>query len=80
LVHSSDDDKYQEQEPQVNHVEFNQQETSSLHIPTVIQEQFYQQPLQQGEQLLVQPEDDTPYILPMIPHSDFVLQEDSLID
>jgi hypothetical protein len=80
LVHSSDDDKFQEEEPQVNHVEINQQETSSLHIPTVVQEQFDQLPLQQGEQLLVQPEDDTPYILPMIPHSDFVLQEDPLTD
>jgi hypothetical protein len=46
LVHSSDDDKFQEGEPQVNHVEINQQETSSLHIPAIIQEQFYQLPLQ----------------------------------
>jgi hypothetical protein len=29
---------------------------------------------------LVQPEDDTPYNFPMIPHSYFVLQEDPLID
>jgi hypothetical protein len=48
LVHSSDDDKFQEEEPQVNYVEFNQQETSSLHIPAVVQEQFDQIPLQQG--------------------------------
>ena len=46
LVHSSDDDKFQEEDPQVNHVEINQQETSSLHIPTVFQEQFNQLPLQ----------------------------------
>jgi hypothetical protein len=77
-VHSSDEDKFQEEEPQVNHVEFNQQETSSFHIPTMVQEQLDQLPLQHEEQILVQPEDDTPYILPMIPHSDFVLQEDPL--
>ena len=69
FVHSSDGDKFQEEEPQVNHVEISQQETSSFHIPTIFQEQFDQLPLQQGEQILVQPEGDTPYFFPMIPHS-----------
>jgi hypothetical protein len=67
LVHSSDDDKFQEKEQQVNHAELNHQETSALHIPTMVQEQFDQLPLRQGEHLLVQPEDDISY-LPMIPH------------
>jgi hypothetical protein len=79
-VCSINDDKVWQEEPQVNYAEFNQQETSSLHIPTVVQEQFDQLLLQQGEQPLVQPEDDLPYNLPMIPHSDFVLQEDPLTD
>jgi hypothetical protein len=56
----------------------NQQETSCLHIPAIVQEQFDHMPLQQHKQLLVQPEDDTPYIFPRIPDSDFFLQEDPL--
>jgi hypothetical protein len=63
LVHSNNDDNFQQEEPQVNHVEINQQETSSLHIPAVVPEQFDQLPLQQGEQVSVQPEDDTVKIL-----------------
>jgi len=61
-------------------VELNQQETPSLFIPAVVQGQFDQLPLQLGEQLLVQSEDDIPYNLTMIQHSDFVLQEDPLTD
>jgi hypothetical protein len=44
----------------------------------VVQEQFDEIPLQHGEQLLVQLEDDLPYNLAMILHSDFVLQGDLL--
>jgi hypothetical protein len=79
VIPSSDDDKIQEEEPQVNHVEIDQQETSSLHIPTMVSEQFDQIPSQQEEPLLVQLEDPLT-ICPMIPHSNFVLQEDPLTD
>jgi hypothetical protein len=37
LISSSDDDKFQKEEQQISHVELNQQETLSLHIPMVIQ-------------------------------------------
>jgi hypothetical protein len=46
VILSSDDDKIQEREQQVNHAELNQQETQSLHIPEVVQEQFDHMPLQ----------------------------------
>jgi hypothetical protein len=69
----SEDEKFQEEEPQVNQVEINQQgissvpileEASSLPITAVVQEQLDPIPLQQEEPLLVQPEDDVPYTLP----------------
>jgi hypothetical protein len=41
----------------------------------VVQEQLDQIPLQQEEPLLVQPEDDVPYTLPMIPQPEVVLQD-----
>jgi hypothetical protein len=50
-----------------------QQETSSVHIPVVVQEQLDQIPLQQEESLLVQPEDDVPYTLPTILQSNVLL-------
>jgi hypothetical protein len=56
------DDEVWQEEPQVNYAELDQQETSSVHIPVVVQEQLDQIPLQQEEPLLVQPEDDIPYI------------------
>jgi hypothetical protein len=73
----SEDEKFQEEEPQVNQVEINQQgissvpileEASSLPITAVVQEQLDPIPLQQEEPLLVQPEDDVPYTLLTILH------------
>jgi len=61
-----DDEKFREEEPQVNQEELEQQETSFVPIPTVVREQLDQIPLQQEEPLLVQPEDDVPYTLPMV--------------
>jgi hypothetical protein len=78
------DEKFQEEEPQVNQVEINQQgissvpilvEASSLPITTVVQEQLDPIPLQQEEPLLVQPEDDIPHTLLTVPHPEVVLQE-----
>jgi len=40
LISSINDDKIQKEEKQISHAELNQQETSSLHIPIVIQEQL----------------------------------------
>jgi hypothetical protein len=82
LVPSSEDDKIQKEEQQINHAELNQQEALSLHIPAVVfgHEQFDEIPSQQGEQLLVQPDDDPPHSFPMILHSYFVLQIDFLTD
>jgi hypothetical protein len=45
LVPSNDDDKIQKEEQQISHAELNQHETLSLHIPTVVQEQFDEIPL-----------------------------------
>jgi hypothetical protein len=41
----SDDENFQEEEPQVNQVETSQQEASFLPIATVVQEQLDQIPL-----------------------------------
>jgi len=79
----SEDEKFQEDEPQVNHVEINQrglssmpilEEASSLPITAVVQEQLDQIPLQHEEPILVQLEDDVPYTLPTIPHHKVALQ------
>jgi hypothetical protein len=51
-----------------------------LHIPTVVQEQFDQIPLHQGNQPLVQPKDDLSHNLTIILQSHFVLQRDPLPD
>jgi hypothetical protein len=80
LVSSINDDKIQQEEQQTNDADLNQQESLPLHIPTVVQEQFDQIPLQQGDQPLVQPEDDLSHNLPMILQSNFVLQGDPLLD
>jgi hypothetical protein len=71
----SEDEKFQEEEPQVNQVEISQQEFSSLPITVVVQEQLDQTPLQQEEPLLVQPKDDSPFTLPTISHPEVVLQD-----
>ena len=71
----SEDENFQEEEPQVNQVEISQHEFSSLPIIVVVQEQLDQTPLQQEELLLVQPEDDVPLTLPTIPHPEVVLQD-----
>jgi hypothetical protein len=68
----SDDENFQEEEPQVNQVEMDQQEISFVPIPVVVQEQFDQIPLPQEEPIF-QPEDDVPYTLPMIPQPEVVL-------
>jgi hypothetical protein len=69
----SEDENFQEEQPQVNQVEVSEQripsmpilvEASSLPITTMVQEQLDQIPLQQEEPLLVQPEDDVPYVVP----------------
>jgi hypothetical protein len=75
LIPSNHDDKFQKHEQQINHAELNQLDSLSLHIPMVIQEQFIEIPMLQGEQLSVQPEDDLPHSLPMILDSVLVLQE-----
>jgi hypothetical protein len=46
-----------------------------VHILVVVQEQLHQIPLQQEEPLFAQPEDDIPYMFPMIPHSEVILQD-----
>jgi hypothetical protein len=69
----SEDEKFQEEEPQVNQVEISQHEIASFPIPVVVQEQLDQTPLQQEEPLLVQPKDDVPYTLPTILHPEVVL-------
>jgi hypothetical protein len=78
-----EDEKSQEEEPQVNQVEVNEQmissvpilvEASSFPITTMVQEPLDQIPLQQEEQLLVQPEDDVPYTLPIVQQPDLVFQ------
>jgi len=62
----SDDEKFRDEEPQVNLVELDQQETSSTPLLVVVQEQLDHTPLQQEEPLLVQPEDDACCTLPTI--------------
>jgi hypothetical protein len=76
----SDDEKFQEEEPQINQVEIGQQETSFVPIPVVVQEQLEQLPLQQEDPLLVQPEDDIPYTLPTFQQPNLVPQQDPKID
>jgi hypothetical protein len=46
-----------------------------VHISVVVQEQLDQVPLQQEESLLVQPENDSPYIFPMTSHPKVVIQD-----
>jgi hypothetical protein len=70
----SKDEKFQEEEPQVNQVEVSQQEASSFPITTVVHEQLDLISLKQEEPLLVQPEDDVSYTFPMIPHPEVVLK------
>ena len=81
---SQEDEKFQEEEPRVNQVDISQQgissvlilvEASSLPITIVVREKLDMIPLQQQEPLLVQPEDDVPYTLPMIMHLEIVLQD-----
>jgi hypothetical protein len=79
-----EDEKFLEEEPQISQVEISQHgissvqiliEASSLPITAMVQEWLDLIPLQQEEPLLVQPEDDVPYALPMIMHPDVVLQD-----